>query len=59
MANPTDLINVAELGIRNGTIWNDRYQDLTLKNLAQADYLLLHQTLKANTVAISEKSIPL
>ena len=52
MAIPSDLTNIAQLGVTTGNVWGTRYTDLTLKHLLQADYLSFHEDFRADTIAL-------
>lgn len=39
---PTDLLNIAELGITSGNAWNSKYPSLNAGFISQADYLQHH-----------------
>ena len=52
MASPTDLVNLAQLGVTTGTNWGQKYSILTVKNVPQTVYLLFHQDFRTDVVSL-------
>jgi hypothetical protein len=52
MYTPSDLMTLAEIGVRTGTNWGLKYPELAVKNLTQADYLAFHQDFHTSVVAL-------
>ena len=50
MANPTDILNIAEAGITTGNNWGTKYPTLSVTFVSQADYLALHEVLRTDVV---------
>lgn len=48
---PTDLLNVAQLGITSGTAWADKYPTMTAMFITQQDYLQHHLDMRTTALA--------
>lgn len=48
MSQPTDLSNLAELGIASGTAWINKYPTYIVDFITSAEYLALHETMRAD-----------
>lgn len=54
MPSPTDLINLAQLGVTTGTTWGQKYSSLTVKNIPQNLYLSFHQDFRTDVISLMQ-----